>query len=405
MEAVARTIEGEAAPAMGKILLVAPPARGGLARHVISLLAGLKSDGYGVAVACDPEGPIAEAARDRSVSVFEIAISPGGTPPQAALAAARLARAIGEVQAQVVHTHGFSAGLVGALALALASSGRLVATLHNYPPYSEGMQARRRRDRWALRLLFRGASRIITVSDALRRDLLAVHPEVADKTVTILNGIDTRAAPAVAPADTRSSLGMPEGTPLVGMIARLAPQKGIRDFIEAARAIVDLVPGAEFLLAGDGPLREEAESVRRELKLEGCLQLLGEVESPRDLMAALDVLVIASVSEGSSIVAMEAMSLGRPVVATAVGGVPEVVADKETGLLVEPGDPEALARAVVSVLEQPELAAQMGERARRRAAAEFDVRRMLEETEAVYADLVREEMDSGRSSTAGGEEE
>jgi len=257
------------------------------------------------------------------------------------------------------------------------------------------MRTRRRRDRWALRLLCLSASRLITVSDALRRDLLVLRPNLASKTVTIHNGIDTRAAPARDAAEVRRSLEIPGGVPLVGMVARLAPQKGIGDFIHAARAVLREVPSARFLIGGEGPLRKEAESLLRELQIEGRLRLLGKVDSARELIAALDVLVVASTSEGSSLVAMEAMAAGKPVVATAVGGVPELVVNGETGVLVRPREPEALAGAILSLLQQPERAQHLGERGRRRAAQHFDVAHMLERTEAVYADLLREEIESG----------
>ena len=115
MEVAAPSIEGEAGPRTARILLVAPPARGGLARHVISLLSGLDQDGYQVAVACEPDGPIARAARDRPIPVFDMPISPRSGTPQAARAAVKVARAIGDLKVQIVHTHSFRAGLIGAL--------------------------------------------------------------------------------------------------------------------------------------------------------------------------------------------------------------------------------------------------------------------------------------------------
>ena len=211
----------------------------------------------------------------------------------------------------------------------------------------------------------------------------------------IPNGIATQAPPPRATDETRALLGIAEGVPLVGMVARLAPRKGIPDFMRAARVVADGLPSTEFVVVGDGPLRGEAESLCRDLKMEDRVQFLGEMESARDLVAALDVLVLPSVSEGSPILAMEAMVLGKPVVATAVGGVPELVADGETGILVEPRDPEAVGRAVLSLLGQAERAREMGERGRRHAALHFDVRQMLEKTEAVYADLLREEVEAG----------
>lgn len=394
MEAVAPAInEASAHPA--RVLLVCPEARGGLAQHVITLLADLCRSNYAVGVACDPEGPVARAAGDRNLPVCGIAISPRGGPPRAALAAVQVARAGSDLRAQIVHTHSFAAGIVGALAMPLVPTGRMVATVHNYPPDADGMQPHSRQHRWAMARTCRRASRIITVSEALRRDLIAVRPEVADKCVTIPNGVDTHASPARQPDETRKDLALPVDAPLVGMLARLAPQKGIADFIRAARTAADGFPSAHFVLAGEGPLKEEALALRRELALQDRLHLLGEVDCPRDLTAALDMLVVASTSEGSSLAAMEAMSLGKPVVATSVGGVPEVVADAETGILVEPGDPGALASAIEELLASPDRARDLGERGRRRAAAHFDVRQILQRTKVVYADLLREEIETG----------
>ena len=126
------------------------------------------------------------------------------------------------------------------------------------------------------------------------------------------------------------------------------------------------------------------------------MRLLGQVDSVRDVLWALDVLVVASVSEGSSVSAMEAMALGKPVVGTAVGGVPEVVADGDTGLLVPPGEPEALAEAVGALLADRERAQTMGDRGRQRAATHFDIQLMIERTGAVYADVMRETMEGSK---------
>ena len=437
MEAIAPPINGQAIPRPAKVLLVAPAARGGLAQHVISLLSGLQSEGYQLGVACEAAGPIAEAARERKVPVCEVAISGARTPSRAALAAAQLARAIGHLPAQIVHTHSFNASVVGALAVRLAGHGRLLATIHNYLPAAEGLRPRRAHHRWALRIALRQACRIVTVSEALRRDLVETHPELAHKIITIPNGVDIHAAPSRGPADVRAGLGLSHAGPLVGMVARLAPQKGIHEFIHAARLVADALPSVQLVLAGAGPLEEEAQSLHEELDLGDRLRLLGEVQpmarsakgraapgragmavsrsaSPtgmaagglatedlaaRDLISALDILVVASTSEVSSLAAMEAMALGKPVVATSVGGVPEIVADGETGLLVEPGNPQALAQAVLMLLADAHRATQMGESGRRRAAAHFDVRQMLDRTMAVYADVLREQLPAGGAST------
>jgi glycosyltransferase involved in cell wall biosynthesis len=271
----------------------------------------------------------------------------------------------------------------------------MIATIHSYPPEADGMRSRRRRNRWVLRRICASACRLITVSEALRRDLIAAEPDVAGKCMTIPNGVDVAATPTRRPADTRAALGIPAKSRLVGMIARLAPQKGVSDFIRAGRQVLEVCPDAHLLLGGDGPLADQAESLGRSLGLDGRLHLLGEIDAPLDLVAALDVVVVASRSEGSSLAAMEAMALSKPVVGTAVGGVAEIIADGDTGLLVPPGRPSALAEGIRRLLDSPERAREMGERGRRRAAERFDVRTMVERTKAVYAEVLRWDVGDG----------
>ena len=395
MEAIARSLEADSVPKTARIILVAPPARGGLARHVVSLLAHLHEEGYALGVACDGRGPVAEAARELLLPCYLITLQVGGGPVRAMRSALRLAGAVSRFGAQLVHTHSFSAGLVGALAVRVARSAQLVATIHNYPPRARGMRPQRARDRWAVGQVLRGAARLITVSDGLRHDLLSLYPGLASKAVTISNGIELAARVSRSPREVREELGIPQEGPLVGMVARLAPQKGVREFMRACAEVAARWPEAHFVLAGDGPLRGVARSLRDELGLAGRLELPGEVQSARELISALDVLVVASTSEGSSLAAMEAMAEEKPVVATRVGGVPEVVAEGETGVLVEAGDSGALAGAIDEMLRDPARARELGERGRRRAAERFDVKQMLERTQQVYADLLRDELKAG----------
>ena len=396
MEAVATTVESRPRPAATRVLLVSSRASGGMARHVIALLAGLHGPSYELAVACDPDGGIAEAARARSLPVYGIALQQAAHPTRAMLAAWHLSSVISGFKAHLVHTHSFHAGLVGAVSVPLARAARLITTVHSYPPIAKGAEGIGPGARLAVRMMLGRAARIIMVSEALRRELLEFRPEAADRVVVIPNGVEVRAQPRISMAEARHAIGIHPEVPLIGMVARLAPQKGIAEFLRAARLIANREPEAQFLLAGDGPLREQAEALIAELKLEGRMRLLGQVDSVRDVLWALDVLVVASVSEGSSVSAMEAMALGKPVVGTAVGGVPEVVADGDTGLLVPPGEPEALAEAVGALLADRERAQTMGDRGRQRAATHFDIQLMIERTGAVYADVMRETMEGSK---------
>ncbi len=377
--------------------MVVPPAEGGLAQHVIALLRGLASEGYQVAVCCEPEGPVAEAAEALDFPLHPVRLAAEG-PSRTLVSVVQVARAVGSLHAQIVHTHSFRAGLVGALLMPGAAGAKLVATIHNFPPAPpEGKAKARRRDRWAVRTLLRRADRIITVSEALRSDLAALLPRAAEKMLTIPNGVDTARDP-VDQAAARRRLGLNVSAPLVGMVARLAPEKGITHFLRCCRIVSQQRPDARFLLAGEGPLREQVEADRRGLGLENRVHLFGKEEDMRDVFAALDVLVVASTMEGSSIAAMEAMCQQKPVVATGVGGVPEVVSDGETGVLVEPENPEALARGVLGLLQDTELRAHMGAQGRRRVKELFDMQTMVARVKEVYADVVRADLER-----AGGE--
>ena len=169
--------------------------------------------------------------------------------------------------------------------------------------------------------------------------------------------------------------------PLVGTVARLAPQKDHRTLVEAAR----LVPEAEFVLVGDGELREELERLAEGLPV----RFLGARDDVPELLASFDVFALPSLYEGLCLAVIEAQAAGVPVVATPVGGIRETVVDGETGLLVPPGDPPALARAIRRLLEDRPAAEAMATEARRRVRERFSIDRMVEETLALYEGLAK----------------
>jgi glycosyltransferase involved in cell wall biosynthesis len=233
-------------------------------------------------------------------------------------------------------------------------------------------------------LIARRADRIITVSDSLHAQFEGIGAAAQSKLFTISNGIDLCAFAQPDPAWARRELGLPENAPVVGMVARLAPQKGPLEFVRAAALVSRRFPEVRFALVGDGPLRPQVETLARELGVANHLTLAGHRAEAPALTQAFDVAVVASLSEGSSLTAMEAMAWGKPVVATAVGGVREVVADGETGVLVPPGDAQALAEAIARLLADRQKAQILGEAGRRRVEREFSLMRMIERTQEVY---------------------
>jgi glycosyltransferase involved in cell wall biosynthesis len=187
----------------------------------------------------------------------------------------------------------------------------------------------------------------------------------------LLNGVDVdRFTAHHDPVTVKAELGIPSGCKVVGIVGRIAEEKAQDDFIKAARIISQHEPETVFLIvgaAGDPRLLERLRRLTMELGVDDKVRFIGYVADMPKVYAALDVLVLPSRWEGFGLVLVEAMAAGKPIVATQVGGIPEVVADGETALLVPPSDPPAIAAAVVSILIDPERAHAMGRRGVERA--------------------------------------
>lgn len=206
----------------------------------------------------------------------------------------------------------------------------------------------------------------------------------------LIQGIDTTAIPADAAtrARLRAELGITDSEVLALTVANLRRQKDYPNLLRAARRAVDEEPKLRFAAVGQGPLEAEVRALHSELGLDDRFLLLGFRRDVHDLMAAADVFLLGSAHEGLPVAIMEAFAAGRPVVATAVGGVPQQVREAVEGLLVAPGDPAALAAALVRLARHDVLRRRMGEAARVRAA-DYDIRGTMASQEAVYARVTR----------------
>jgi glycosyltransferase involved in cell wall biosynthesis len=176
------------------------------------------------------------------------------------------------------------------------------------------------------------------------------------------------------------------GRPVVGLVGRLVPEKGVDVFLRAAALVSAVVPQARFLVVGDGPLRPDLEHRAAVLGLAGAVTFTGYRSDAPRLLAGLDVLAVPSRSDGSPLVVCEAMAAGVPVVASRVGGLPDLVEDGGSGLLVRPGEAEDLARALVSLLLDPEAARRLGARGRRLAAGRSH-ERLVDRMTQLYTDV------------------
>jgi glycosyltransferase involved in cell wall biosynthesis len=278
----------------------------------------------------------------------------------------RLARLLRRWGTDVVHTHDDRPLVYGALAAPLAGVRRLVHTQHgkNHP-----LVSRQAAYRFAAGL----ADRFVCVSDDLAG--LAHRLGVAPRRVCrIWNGIDVTRFACRGPR--------PDGPAVT--VARLSPEKDVDTLLGAAALAVRERPGFRLVVAGDGPCLPALRRRADELTLGGRVHFLGQVQDVPSLLAGASLFVLSSLSEGISLTLLEAMARGLPVVATRVGGTPELVAEGETGLLVPAQDPAALAKAMLRVQADPEGGQRMGLAGRRRVEQEFDVRRMVADYEALY---------------------
>ena len=277
--------------------------------------------------------------------------------------------------ARLVHTH--SSVDSWAAGLAAKSLGLpVVRSRHVTIPVSR-----------ARALVYRLADRVITSGEAVKAVLVAAGVP-ADKIVAIAPGIDpTRFHRGVSGTAVRQELGL--RGPAVGLVANLRGSKGHRYFLDAAREVRHAVPEARFVIVGDGVAFADTQRRVRELGLDDAVVMTGFRRDVPEIMAALDVLVLPSIkSEASSQVIPQALAVGTPVVATTVGGSPELIRDGVTGRLVPPSDAPALAAAILALLRDPDDAAAMAERGGEMVRTRYTMDAAMERTVAVYDTLL-----------------
>jgi len=286
----------------------------------------------------------------------------------------------------IVHTHTTKAGILGRLTARLAHVPIVIHTPHGHAFHGyinrSGSEALRHVERW----LARWTDQIVCLTEAERQDHLRFGVGPNELFTVIHSGVDVdRFQNAqVDLGAKRRELGLRPGAPLVGCVARLVPVKGVDCLLEAVPMIRSSVPAATVVFVGDGPMRPRLEERARLLGLNGAVAFLGLRRDVPELMPLFDVVVLPSLNEGMGRAAVEALAAGRPVVGSRVSGIQDIVTDEETGFLVPPADPSALARAIVRCLTDPAGASAMGRKGQTAAQA-YSVDRMIDKIERLYA--------------------
>jgi glycosyltransferase involved in cell wall biosynthesis len=338
---------------------------GGAQTYVAQLLPALAAR-YDVAVAAGGSGPLRDTAKAIGVRFLPLRhLRRPLSPLRDLLALIELILLIRRERPDVLHANSSKAGVLSRLAAVVARVPIRIFTVHGwaFEAYSGPASWVYR---WADRLAGLCTTLTICVAEHERSTGVSAHTCRRGRTVVIRNAVDVAPAPKA---------GLNGGTPRLVTVGRL---KAPKDFGTLTRALAALPSGSfEALIVGDGPDRPRVEAEVERFGLVQAVRLLGERPDVPELLASSDVFVLASASEGLPVSVAEAMAAGLPVVASAVGGVPELVVDGETGLLVPPGDPELLASALGSLLADPGLRRRMGSSGRERAEELFDLAAFL----------------------------
>jgi glycosyltransferase involved in cell wall biosynthesis len=259
----------------------------------------------------------------------------------------RLAALLGSGRFDIVHAHKYGSNVWGTL---FGRACRVpVVIAHEHTWSYRGQPLRKWIDG---RIVGRLATRFIAVSDADAARMVEDEKVASEKVVVMPTGYVAR--PLAPDTDLRSELGLTSETPLIGTAVVFRPQKAVEVLLEAHARLLRTMPDVHLAIAGEGPTRAEIQRRARELSLDGRVHFLGHRDDVDAILRSLDVAALSSDFEGSPLFVLECMANGTPIVATAVGGIPQMVLDGETGVLVPPRDPEALAGAIEHLLVDPE---------------------------------------------------
>jgi glycosyltransferase involved in cell wall biosynthesis len=304
---------------------------------------------------------------------------------QAVRALIELVMMMRRTRPDVVVVQGYNAETLGRIAARIAGVKHTINWVHNIGAVEPRGTVRRTVDR----ALTRWTSGYFGVAETQRPYLVDELGYPDDKIRIIHNGVDPAQFSTSTDRGVRAEFGFAEDDPVVGIVARFRPEKDHVSLLRAARAVVDELPHARFLLIGDGAIRPQLEALCTELQITPNVHFAGSRHDVPRLLQAIDVFVLSSVTvECFPIALLEAMACARPAVCTAVGGIPEMVNDGETGYLVPPKDPQQLAARLVRLLRDPQTARRMGRAARARIEAEFTLDRSIAATQQAIEDVV-----------------
>lgn len=366
-----------------RVLQIVRKSEGGMKRHLLSLVRLLDKDKYEIAILCSFDKKTQEYLKNLGIAVYDIEIGDGISLKKDYWAIRYIRKVIDEFKPDIVHMHGVKASLVGRIACH-NKPVKTVVTVHNFVNYNNMSFYKKKLLLSLTKILDKKTDQFIAVSQALKEDLVENQDIKESKIKVVYNCIDTFFYEETT-LNLMEEFHLPRDSFVVGSIARLILSKGVQDLIKGVSLLKNVK--AYFFVAGDGPFREELQKMIDSLNLKDRFFLLGYRNDIPSFLRNLDVFVLPSHEEGFGISVIEALNEGVPIIATKVGGIPEIVQDGVEGILVEKESPEGLAKAIEKLLKDEELRKNMSAKGKTKAQ-EYSCSKMVKEIENIY-DILR----------------
>ncbi|KAF1085502.1 Alpha-D-kanosaminyltransferase [Sporotomaculum syntrophicum] len=371
-----------------KLLQIVRPTEGGIGRHIITLVDGLQEE-FDVTVACPQKSALEDKLAGENIKTLPLPLA-GEVSLEKDYASFNILRKfMRQEQVHLAHAHGAKAALIARPA-ALCAGVPSIYTVHNsifnehWPAWKNNIAA------VAEHVLSWSTGYILTVSNALGEEIRHRQKISPAKIKVIHNGIQLSGFDHKGTKQNlKEEWNIPLDRTVVGTVARMAPQKGLSVLVKAAKQLIGKY-NVHFLIVGDGPLRGELEEQIRLSSINDYFTFTGMLKDISQAYSSMDIFVLPSITEGLPLTVLEAMAFSLPIVATSVGGVPEIIESGECGFLAPPGDHQALAAQIAGLLDCPAKRTEFSHKGRHRVQEKFAAAKMIEETKNIYYSLLKE---------------
>ncbi len=368
------------------------PIMSGVQKIMIDFLSRLDKDLYEIYVICQAEGDMTRILEKNGIRcIYLPELKREVSPVNDFIAFAKLLNIFKNYQFDVVHSHSSKPGFLGRISARLAGIPCIVHTVHGFAFHEFSAKLKIHFFTLLERIAALAADRIIFLNKVDYQFALEKNIVSRNKVAKINNGVQFHDLDlSVDVIKKKQELGIKPESKVVGFFGRLWEQKSPQDFVNSIPSVIKELPETEFIMVGDGPLLDDLLKNADRLSVRKNLKLLGWRNDVPELLKIIDVFVQTSLWEGMSLSILEAMAAGKPVVATDIKGNNEIVINNETGYLVSPNSPQQIADRVVTLLNNPELAAQMGAAAHNRIENEFDIDSHVKTIEDIYFSILEQ---------------